>query len=151
MTSDPDVSAGFIVGTPSSISWQAKCKLTYAKSGTSYTYYVTADASLSYDGNNKIVFNYAITAASNNDITVQFGGGNSRTLSANSTVNTLGNPTYIDCDLGEAYMIKNASVVSLNQYIDLGSDLPKLASGTNTITYDNTITELKITPRWWKV
>ena len=151
MTSNPDVSAGFIVGTPSVISWQAKCKLTYAKSGTSYTYYVTADASLSYDGDNKITFNYAITAASNNDITVQFGGGNSRTLSADSTVDTLGNPTYIDCDIGGAYMVKNGSVVSLNQYIDLGSELPKLAPGSNAITFDNTITSLKITPRWWKI
>ena len=72
-------------------------------------------------------------------------------IKANSTVSALGSPTYIDCDLGEAYMIENGSMVSLNQYIDLGSDLPVLASGTNTFTMDNTITELKVTPRWWKV
>ena len=72
-------------------------------------------------------------------------------ITAYSTVSLLGNPTYVDCDLGEAYMIKNGSYVSLNQYIDLGSDLPKLASGTNEITFDNTITSLDITPRWWKL
>ena len=68
-----------------------------------------------------------------------------------STKSLLGNPTYIDCDLGEAYRIDNGVATSLNAYIDLGSDLPKLASGSNTISFDNTITDLKITPRWQKV
>ena len=70
---------------------------------------------------------------------------------AYSTVNVLGHPTYIDCDLGEAYKYESGEYVSLNKHIDLGSDLPKLASGTNEITFDNTITELKIHPRWWKI
>ena len=68
-----------------------------------------------------------------------------------STASILGHPTYIDCDLGEAYRIDGDTITSLNQYIDLGSDLPKLASGPNEITFDNTITELEITPRWWRV
>lgn len=67
----------------------------------------------------------------------------------NSSVSRIGNPTYIDCDLGDAYMIKNGTYIGLNKYIDLGSDLPTLASGNNEITFDNTVTELKITPRWW--
>lgn len=58
---------------------------------------------------------------------------------------------YIDCELGEAYCIDGGSIISLNQRVDLGSDLPKLASGANEITYDNTITNLKVHPRWWKV
>lgn len=70
---------------------------------------------------------------------------------ANSTKSMLGDPTYIDCDIGEAYLLSDGMPVSLNQYIDLGSELPKLASGSNTITFDNTITELKVQPRWWKV
>ena len=68
-----------------------------------------------------------------------------------STVSLLGHPTKVDCDLGEAYKEVNGDIVSLNKYIDLGSDLPTLASGNNTITYDNTITDLKIKPHWWKV
>ena len=68
---------------------------------------------------------------------------------AESTVSLIGDPTYIDCDLGEAYMIKDGSYIGLNGYIDLGSDLPTFASGNNEITFDNTVTELKITPRWW--
>lgn len=66
-----------------------------------------------------------------------------------SSVSILGDPTYIDCDLGDAYMIKDGSYISLNSYIDLGSDLPVLASGNNELAVDNTITELKIVPRWW--
>ena len=73
------------------------------------------------------------------------------TITADSTVSILGNPTYIDCDLGECYKIENDVPISLNKYIDLGSDLPELASGSNAITYDNTVTELKVTPRWWKL
>lgn len=68
-----------------------------------------------------------------------------------STLTALGNPTYIDCDIGECYMLKSGEIVSLNAYIDLGSDLPKLPPGTNTFSYDNTVTELQVTPRWWKV
>lgn len=66
-----------------------------------------------------------------------------------SSLSILGNPTYIDCDLGEAYLINNGTYVSLNQYISLGSDLPKLSPGNNSITFDNTITGFTVTPRWW--
>lgn len=66
-----------------------------------------------------------------------------------STLTYLGDPTYIDCDLGDAYKIKDGTYISLNSYIDLGSDLPVLASGNNPVTMDNTITELKIVPRYW--
>ena len=69
----------------------------------------------------------------------------------NSTKAVSGVPIYIDCDLGEAYIIIDGEYVSLNHRIDLGSDLPKLGVGENEITFDNTITELKVTPRWWKV
>lgn len=68
---------------------------------------------------------------------------------AESTVSLIGDPTYIDCDLGEAYMIKDGSYIGLNSYIDLGSDLPTLGAGNNTVTFSNTVTQLKLTPRWW--
>lgn len=72
-------------------------------------------------------------------------------LTAESTQSVLGNPTYIDCDLGEAYKIVDGEMASLNQYIELGSELPKLVIGDSTFTFDNTITQLKVTPRWWKI
>lgn len=58
---------------------------------------------------------------------------------------------YCDTDIGEFYRIKGGEYISMNHIGDLGSDLPTLAPGTNTVTYDNTITELNIAPRWWKV
>ena len=73
-------------------------------------------------------------------------------ISGDSTKSALGDPTYIDCDIAEAYRIEsNGEIVSLNRYIDLGSNLPKLAKGNNLFALDNTITELKIVPRWWKI
>ena len=72
-------------------------------------------------------------------------------LIAVSTASALGNPSYIDCEMGEAYKRIGGRIFSLNAYVDLGSDLPILSSGANTITYDNTITEVSITPRWWKI
>ena len=69
----------------------------------------------------------------------------------NSTLSILGNPTYIDCDIGEAYRIVNGAPVSLNSKVYLGSDLPNLSPGSNKITFSNTITNLKIAPRWWRV
>ena len=73
-------------------------------------------------------------------------------VTAYSTASALGNPTYFDCETGIAYRIDNlvpyliGKVVSTN-----GADLPVLIPGTNSITYDNTVTELKITPRWWQL
>lgn len=72
-------------------------------------------------------------------------------VTVDGTKSMLGNPTIIDCDLGEAYKETADGIVSLDAYIDLGTDLPTLASGNNTVTKTNTITECKIVPRWWKV
>lgn len=68
-----------------------------------------------------------------------------------STQSVLGNPTYIDCDLGEAYKIINGRMFQLNRYIDLGSKLPELSPGGNDIEVDGGITSLEIVPRWWRV
>lgn len=92
------------------------------------------------------------------NVTRTFGGGGVfdttpayqlSSVTADSTLSTLGHPTYIDCDLGEAYKVVDGSLVSLNKTVSLGSDLPVIEAGDNEITFDNTITELKITPRWW--
>lgn len=68
-----------------------------------------------------------------------------------STQCILGDPTYIDCDLGEVYKIYNDEFIPLNSYVDLGTDLPSLNAGSSSVTYDNTITDVKVIPRWWKV
>ena len=76
--------------------------------------------------------------SSNNDIYVQ------------SSKSALGN-LYIDLDIGECYRIENGQIISINNATVLPADLPTLKAGPNTITYNNTFTSFKMTPRWWKV
>lgn len=96
---------------------------------------------------------FGATKASGTSSGTSFAGAKARQsgVEGYSTVSILGNPTYMDCDLGEVYMIKDGSPISLNAYVDLGSKLPTLAVGSNEVTYDNTITDLKLIPRWWKI
>lgn len=70
-----------------------------------------------------------------------------------SSVNiaALGIPIYIDLDIGEAYANIDGVTISANSNVKLPADLPTLKPGANTITYDNTFTSFKVTPRWWKV
>lgn len=71
-------------------------------------------------------------------------------VTIDSSVSSVGDPTYIDCDIGEAYLIDASdNIVSLNALIELGSDLPVLAPGNTEIAYDNTITAVEVVPRWW--
>lgn len=58
---------------------------------------------------------------------------------------------YIDLDIGEAYWIKDGTVISANYTVHLGADLPTLKPGINNITYTTRITSLEIVPRWWKI
>lgn len=68
-----------------------------------------------------------------------------------STQSALGSPLYFDLDIGEAYNMDSGSVVSVNNAVTIPARLPVLNPGANTITYDNTITQFKIVPRWWKL
>ena len=72
-------------------------------------------------------------------------------VTGNSTLPVLGNPTYIDCEIGDAYRIEDGEYKSSNARVSIGADLPTLSPGSNKITFDDTITDLKIAPRWWKV
>lgn len=69
----------------------------------------------------------------------------------NSTKSALGDPVYIDLDIGEAYKVEGGAVVGVNSAVSLGAELPELHPGENEITFDNTITNLDIVPRWWTV
>lgn len=132
----------------------ARCDFTMTQGGTTYTCYLT------------LTILYTATSAS---IVVQKStninsatSGNMKTFElsnaagwagiyVDSTKSYLGDPTYIDCEIGEAYKVENDEIISLNAYIALGSDLPILTSGANEITLDNTITELKVKPNWWRL
>jgi hypothetical protein len=72
-------------------------------------------------------------------------------MKGESTILMVGHPAYIDMSTGDAYKEENGEFISLNRYIYLQSDLATLKPGTTEITFDNTITDLKIVPRWWKL
>ena len=124
---------------------------TASENGTSHLVHVTAGLDVSYTASTGVLmFTFSPTV----DAGAGYAGIRSPQVSVGSiagesSLSILGHPTYIDCDLGDAYMIKDGSYISLNSYIDLGSDLPVLASGNNEMSVDSTITELKIVPRWW--
>lgn len=69
----------------------------------------------------------------------------------NSTKSALGDPVYIDLDIGEAYKIEGGVVVGVNSAVNIGAELPELHPGANEITFENTITNIDIVPRWWTV
>ena len=143
----PDFGTGFQYGTSKTIT----CSATYNyRTGLGADYSETIQMTIAYGGAStySIAVSYSGTLPANvtrtgRALTFPTMYGSSSHLSASAKC--------IDCDLGEAYVIENGEYISLNQYIDLGSELPKLASGSNTVTFDNTITQLKVTPRWWKV
>ena len=69
----------------------------------------------------------------------------------NSTKSALGNPLYVDLETGEAYNTDFGDVVPVNSSVSLPAELPTLVPGANTVTYNNTFTQVKIVPRWWTV
>ena len=81
---------------------------------------------------------------------ILFGLGHD-TIYGDSTVSSLGTPLFIDLDIGEAYKEENGEIISSNTGVSLPAELPTLKAGSNTITFDNTVTQLKIVPHWWGV
>lgn len=105
-----------------------------------------------------ITVSLSISAAGAISITVSTGnlGADSFGLSLPaifgvSSKSALGDPVYIDLDIGEAYKIEGGAVVGVNSAVSLGGELPELQPGENTITFSRNVTALKIKPRWWKV
>lgn len=138
----------FEYGTPDSLIDEEDLIGTVRFGQSSSTMELHVETSVVYDGDRTITFSSrkleSFKGADRTEYTVPQGMGI-------SSVPIMGHPTYVDCDLGEAYKIEDGAVVSLNKYLDLGSDLPVLAVGETEITFDNTITNLDVIPRWWKV
>ena len=121
---------------------------TIVESSFNVTYTVTLK--VTYDGNSTITIKFTRTTSNQSyigtleQLYVSAGTGQSTYVPSSDTM-------YLDCELGEAYSINDGEIASLNGFVDLGSDLPKLASGNNTFALDNTITSLVLVPRWWKL
>lgn len=141
----------FTAGTPQTITKTIDVRLTVTGSPY-FDETKTFTLSIEYDGANQIAYRWTPgdysfeTYAWEESLGVYSG-------TVNSSKNTLEDvDIYIDLDIGEAYSIdSNDNAVSLNNFINLGSELPTLPSGSTTITYSNTISNFKVTPRWWIV
>ena len=114
--------------------------------GGTHTVYITVHTKCGYD-----YVTYSTVVSTSSPVGLVESSMNTSPVYGNSTIMVLGNPTYIDCEIGEAYKIENGEYISSNSRVSIGADLPTLAPGSNKITFDDTITDLKIAPRWWKV
>lgn len=125
-----------------------------AKTITCYANYtansntITATCTITYDGNDSVTVDISVSTMTPPLLLPQ---AKISEVTAYSTKSALGNPMYIDLNIGEAWNEDYGEPVSVNNAVNLGSDLPTLPPGATTVNYDNTITDLKITPRWWKV
>ena len=126
-------------------------KLFKSSSNVEATFTVTLE--LVYNGSNTITARWITTSVSGLTVTQAIVNGNNYSGTVDSTKNTLQNvDIYIDLDIGEAYSIDSSNnVVSLNNYVNIGGEIPTLPPGNTTITYSTSITNFKITPRWWIV
>ena len=149
----PDLSSGFLYGTSSQIVATATFHGTYKESGsTTKNFTVTLDYTVSYNGSNTITISFADpvfspdwgpTYSDDRGIIAAFYGDSHEIAPLNQV--------FIDLDIGEAYGVVNNQMISYNNIVALPAELPQLRPGSNEVVYDNTITSLKFTPRWWKV
>ena len=148
----PDFGDGFVYGTSKTITSTAVFNYRIgANPESTPTYTETVQITIAYGGADTYTVDVLGTGTLPPDTTRLSWALSVPTMYGNSTKAVSGVPIYVDCDLGEAYIIIDGEYVSLNHRIDLGSDLPKLGVGETEVTFDNTITQLKMTPRWWKV
>ena len=59
---------------------------------------------------------------------------------------------YIDCEMMEVYKNTGGIIEGANSLVSINKNtFPKLVSGMNNITKTSGLTNLKITPRWWRI
>lgn len=122
-------------------------------SNTTKSANISESYEVTYDGDHTITVNFLAPVVSASVTVNQYGFpmyGKSEVIKANSTY-SLNTTTYIDLDIGEAYTIEGGQITSANNVVEIPAELPALKPNASTITFDNTVTQLKIVPRWWKV
>ena len=59
---------------------------------------------------------------------------------------------YIDCESMEIYKIIGGVITPAGSLVSFSTpDFPKLMPGINTVTMGTGITDVEITPRWWRI
>lgn len=78
-----------------------------------------------------------------------------QTGSPTETITISGAPSgvtiYIDCELGEMFRYNGNEIVPLNNYVSFGTNIPVFYVGNNTFTYSNSLTNVTVKPRWWRL
>lgn len=139
--------ASFVAGTASTVTQSATLQVSYREAGTES---VTITVTLAYDGDKTITIRAnAPDFASGSELA--FSGKPVYTGEVDSTASNIESTIYLDCELGEAYSIIDGNVVSMNNYVSFGADLPVINPGSNATTRDSTIVGLGVVPRWWEV
>ena len=140
----------FTKGTSSTITHTYTSKVKFTDKGGAYLEFTrNQTVQLAYDGANTITLSATEEDRPYPKYPIS-GIGALGAVNGYSTKSASGTKT-IDLDIGEAYWSNSGTITSLNYAVNLPAKLPTLASGSNTITYPNTITNFKITPHWWKV
>lgn len=146
----------FSYGTSSTKTYTVVVGYSYTYRGTAHTGSVTITCTAVYNGSTTITCSCSVTmGASDQYLSVSLMTGleampYSDQVTGYST-KSVTDTIYVDLDIGEAYTIVNNVYVSLNDRVTLPAKLPELKPGTTTFTYGNTITSLKVMPRWWKL
>ena len=144
-------SLSFVKGTSSTITNTVTIGIYY---NSSSGFFITVTMQATYNGSGTVSIKWKTEGnPSSTSIASETISDTTLAGSGTSTQNTLTGDIYIDLDIGEAYSIdSNNNVVSLNNFVNIGGELPVLpADTTTTITYSTSISNFKITPRWWKV
>ena len=145
----------FTAGTAKTVTYTRACQYGIG-AGTGSVYLQTGtwtvNFEITYDGER--TFEIALTQAFATSATRSF----ARPLlsmfltgevTADSTMSSLGNPLYLDCEIGEAYKMVGGQIILVNKNVEIPSDLPVLSPGENQIVMDSTYTKVGIIPRWW--
>lgn len=142
----------FTYGTSATKSYSAAFSFDVGSTTYNYTFSMT----MAYDGDDDITVTISCAKTSGTDVDIY---DMDYVLNVYKWYGESTFPTWqqgfdyvvIDCDIGEAYAIDGDDIISLNQWVNFGSDLPTLKTGQNKITFDNTVLDLKIKPRWWRI
>lgn len=145
----------FVYGTQRTTSFYFKYVIA-AENGQEqqlFTSTIRDDISVVYDGADTVTITISQTFGSPFTLSRKYLAAERNAnegVTANSTQSVNGT-IYFDLDVAEAYIDQDGTITSANNIVEIPAVPPALESGSNVITYDNTITSLKVTPRWWEV
>lgn len=145
----------FVKGTSKTYTRTTNFKLEYDSGGTPHYEYLEITMQVIYSGGDSFTVGLAVSEQVTTEYQCRYATinqyNNSKTFYGTSTKSALGAPLYVDCEIGEAYKYEGDALVSINDVASLPPELPVLSPGVNVIGCDNSVTQLEIVPRWWKV